>query len=298
MTASRESVIVVSLAVLSLCPVMAGAVFFPPPSTEALLAVPWCAQDSTPYPGSVVLTPQSPVLLAMSDLYNVSAEGEDGIGFQLDSPADFSGAWAATSPTNLTVTNVTSALCELGGSPSPGRLNGTFNITLFPGNYELRFDWLPGADIIAQATQPWKATFDRGLDVLQAPEQIALPAGAHAAWTITAPSSASRFFFEEEIATTSCNFELAMLPPAVYRAFAAGVGPLNGNGTDVLDHGVESTPGSTSPCGPYSGAAAYSWCENGPFNWTSGDVAVFYNGADYAVTFYPFAPLEVSYLIG
>jgi len=297
MTASRESFIVVGFAVLSLCLVVLGVALLPPPTTEVSLASPLCARNATAYPGSVVLTPQSPVLLPKFDRYNVSAGGAEGIGFQLDAPADFSGAWASTFPTYVFVMNVSSGECEVTFIPPPASPSGTINLTLFPGNYVVLFGWSPGADILLTVTQPWMVTFDRGLDVLQGPEQIALPANGHVAWTITAPSNVSRFFFEEAIATNSCNFELAVLSPAVYRAFVAGQGPLNGNGTDVLDRVVESTPGSTSSCGPSSGTID-SWCEAGPFNWTSGDVAVFYNGADYAATLYPFAPLEVSYLTG
>jgi len=286
---------VVVLAVVSLSPVLVGIALFPVPSTPAPLAAPLCSQYSGPYPDSVLLTPQSPVLLPKFDRSDVSALGSGGIGFELGAPADFSGTWNATSPTYVFVMNVSLAGCEpVIAWPRP-TLNGTFNITLFPGNYEVRFE--PGANIFLTATQPWMATFDRGLDVLQGPQQIPIPANGHVAWTLSAPSNASRFFFEDAMVTTSCDFELAMLPGAAYRAFAAGQGPLNGNGTDELDSVFTSSPGSTAPCAPPSGHV-YFWDKDGPFNWTSGDVAVFYNGADYAATLYPFAPFEVSYVIG
>lgn len=296
MKASREPVIVVALAVLSLCPVMAGIACFPAPVTEASLAPPSCVVD-TPYPGSVALTPPSPVLLSTSDQWNVSAEGGTGIGFQLRAPAEFSGAWVATAPTGVFVMNASSAQCIVTVTPPPAQLNGTFDMTLFPGDYVVGFEWSPGANIVVAPTQPWTATFDRGLDVLQGPEQITLPPNGHAAWTITAPSNASRFFLEDAMETNSCHFELAVVTQSVYRGFEAGQGPLNGTGTTVLTSVVGSVPGNSSPCGPSSGISQF-WCDSGPFGWTSGDVAVFYNEAGYAASLYAYAPLEISYNTG
>lgn len=296
MTARREPVIVVLLAVLSFGPVLWGMAFFPSSAPNASLAVPLCARDSTPYPGSVALTPQSPVLFPKLDRYNVSAEGAGGVGFQLGAPADFSGSWAATSPTSVFVINVSSGECVT-GPPPPPQLNETFNITLFPGNYVVLFRGNFGTNVVLTATQPWRATFDRGLDVLQGPEQIAVAPNGHAAWTVSAPGNASRFFIEYAMETTSCDFELAMLPPAAYRAFTAGRGPLNASGADVLELVVETTPEGTISCGPSSGTTFF-WWETGPFNWTSSDVVVFYNAADFTTTLYLYAPLEISYLAG
>ena len=294
MKSGREPVIVVAVAVLSLSPVMAAVASFPAPSSALSLAPPECVRTA-PYSGSVELTPGSSVLLPTSGQWNVSTEGR-GIGFQLNDPADFSGSWVSTSPTAVLILNVSRLGCIINGAPPPARLNGSFNGTLFPGNYVVLVVSFPDSDIVITATTPWMAAFDRGLDVLQSPAQVEIPDNGTAAWTLYTPADASRYFLEAAIGTNSCDFELAVLPSAVYRAFVTGQGPFNGSGTEVLEQVVTSSPGTTGPCGLPSGPT-YFWGDMGPYNWTSGDVVAFYNAADYGAVLYPFAPLEVSYLI-
>ena len=190
--------------------------------------------------------------------------------------------------------NASSAECIGTVIPPPAQLNGTFHVTLFPGDYVVRFEWSTEANIVVAPTEPWTATFDRGLDVLQDPEQITLPPNGHAAWTITAPINASRFFLEDAMETNSCHFELAVVTQSLYREFEAGQGLLNGTGATVLSSVFGSVPGSSSPCGPSWGITQF-WCDTGPFEWTSGDVAVFYNEAEYPASLYAYAPLEVAY---
>ena len=293
MAARREPVIVVTLAVLSLCPTMAGIMLFPSPSASPAggpLSLP-CPEISTPYPGSVNLTPQSPVLLPMLGRYYLTGSA---IGFHLAAPADFSGGWNATAPIDLFVLNFTTESCTMGPPIPPGQLNGTFNVALFPGNYVVRFEPAYGANHSIVATQPWVARFDRGLDVLQPPEQFTLPPDGHLAWPILAPSGASDFFLEAAMTTNSCNQEFAVLSAAHYNAFASDHAPLNGNGTAVLEGG--STPTLCSAV--WSGAVTSWWGDFGPYNWTSGDMVVFYNGANETATLYAFGPLEASYRTG
>ena len=288
MQATRDAGIVVCLVVLSLTPVMVGLLTFPTQSGRNPLAQ-FCPWNPSPYYNSVNLTPQSPVLLPGLDQHNA---GRGDIGFHLDASADFSGAWVATAPVDFGVGNLDAPLCGGGRAPGPAQLNGTFNISLFPGNYVMGFgySYVGGAPTIT-ATQPWMVTFDRTLEVLQSPKDIGLAPNGYAAWTISAPSDAARFFVEYGLVTSSCSFELAMLPPANYRAFVSGHGPLNAHGTEAILNLLGSS------CGLASGPAE-AWCETGPFNWTSSDVVVFFNGDGDGAGLNFFSPLEVSYLSG
>jgi len=282
----RERATVIALAVVSLCPVLAGIAYFPTPTTLGALN-PECPVSSTPWPGSVAITPQSPDLLPKLSQYNASG---GGIGFQLNAPADFSGSWGANSPIDLVLLNLNFVSCNLGPARVP-RLNGTFNLSLFPGNYVVQLTWPNSVPApLITATQPWVAEFDRGLDLLQVPEQFTLASGSHLAWALAAPNNASRFFLQGAIATNSCDFEFAVLPPAAYRAFASGQGPLNGTGADLIAQ-------SNGGCGPGANEEV-SWPGYGPLDWASGDVAVLYNAANYAAEFNVYAALEVSYLTG
>ena len=291
MQPTQEAVIVACLVVLSLSPVMVGLLAFPTQQPRDPLA-PLCPWNPSPYDNSVNLTPLTPVLLPRLDQYSV---GRGAIGFHLGSPADLSGAWNATAPITFGVENVSSAPCYNGPPQSISEVNGTFNFALFPGNYVIHLGWsFSGGTPTVTATQPWIATFDRGLDVLQTPEEIPLSSDGYSAWTVSAPNSASQFFVEYALVTDSCNFELAMLPPSTYRAFVSGQGPLNSNGTDVI---LSTHSPYGGQCGPSWGPAD-AWCETGPFNWTSRDVVVFFNEANYGVGLNLFTPLEVSYLTG
>jgi len=293
MQATRDAAIVGCLVVLALSPVMVGLLAFPTGVARDPLA-PFCPGNPSPYYNSVNLTSQSPVLLPELDRYGV-AKGP--IGFHLDAPADLSGAWNATAPISFGVGNVSAPPCLDTGLPGAGHLNGTFNITLFPGNYVIALGWsyYEGSPTVT-VTRAWVAAFDLGLDVLQTPKEIALAPHGYAAWTVSAPSRASHFFVEYALVTDSCSFELAMLPASAYRAFLSGQGPLNANGTEVIGPMPGGPP--AGPCGPNSGGVMEDICETGPYNWTSRDVVVFFNAADSGAGLNLFAPLEVSYLSG
>jgi hypothetical protein len=236
------------------------------------------------------LTPRSPVLEAKGQ--NLSAANET-IEFSVGRPADLHGSWTSTSPVYVGVFDF-SLFC--GTAPDPpipiGSLNGTINETLFPGVYILDFEWFGDhANSTWTATESIAASFDRGLDVLAGPGATTIASPGYAAWTITAPAQAYSYFLEWAMTTSSCNDELAVLPPRTFQAFESGLGPLNGNGTDVIE------TSSTSPCAAMSGTSTEVG-DLGPSNWSSGDVLVYFNGGGTVATLTLLAPLEASYRMG
>lgn len=92
------------------------------------------------------------------------------------------------------------------------------------------------------------------------------------------------------MATTACDYELAMLPPAAFQALQSGKGIPSGDGTELI------IAGYTNTCQVSSTPALFGPFVFGPSNWQSGDEVVFANQAGVAVTLDLLGPLEVSYL--
>lgn len=282
MTTRDEANLVVVLAVMAVSLVLVCVAVSPD-----LWSPPGCGPQVSQV--AALLTSQSPVLVAKGQ--NLPATNGP-IEFWLDKPADLHGSWASTSPAYLEVIDF-SLYCALGPSYPPipigGTLNGTINETLFPGIYILDFEWFGDhANSTWTATEPITASFDRGLDVLAGPGATLLESHGYTAWTISAPVSASSFFLAMEMTTSSCNDELAELPEVTFQAFESGRGPLNGNGTDVIE------ASSSSPCSP---SLATTVGVLGPLNWSTSDVLVYFNGGESTATLSLLAPLEVSYLV-
>lgn len=289
MAVSREPAIVVVLTCVMLLFVVLSIAVFPSPITPSA-TVSSC-------PGSVptatlhqTLSPQDPVLLPKCSGYPVSL---GSIAFTVRAPADLHGAWQATNPIAVAIFNATVATMPNYGWPPPiGSLNGSINLTLFPGEYEILFQaygaWRNTTWI---ATQTIHAVFDRGLDVLQGPENVPLSEAGYVAWPISSPANASEFFFESWMATTACDYEMVVAPNSVFVNFTSG-GPLLTTGTVLL------LSAYTNACTVSAEPTLFGPGVLGPLNLTSGDVVVFLNQAGAPASLSLLAPFEISYLLG
>jgi hypothetical protein len=189
--------------------------------------------------------------------------------------------------------NATLASLPWSGPPPLGSTNGTVDEVLFPGLYDVQiywYGWTPGAMWIA--TSPIRANFDRGLDILHGPGSFTLPPAAFEAWTISASQNSTDFELYGTMATTACNFELAVLSPPALLALQSGTGTLESNGSMLLE------AEHTSACIVGSSPTAFGPGVMGPFAWTSGDAVVFQNQAGASAELELIGPLEVSYVLG
>lgn len=290
MTANRPRVVVVA-ACAALAFVLAAVAVFSPPSNSS--SIPGCPGfTSSPAPATE-LTPADPVLLPRCDGYSIAS---GPIAFSIRAPVNLLGAWASTSPLEFAIFNTTVAAEPNFGWPCPCAVSsGSFNDTLFPGNYVIEFSTDGSPDMGGPlptwvATEPIMAVFDLGLDLLSGPQNLTLPADGYAAWPISAPNGSSGFTLEVTMATTACDYELAMLPPAAFQTLQSGKGIPSGNGTELI------IADYTNACQASSTPSLFGPFVFGPSNWQSGDEVVFANQAGVAVTLDLLGPLEVSYL--
>ena len=282
MTTKGEATIVVVSVTLSLSCVLACVAISPNLGNSEACA-PQVSQVVAP------LTSQNPVLMSKGQSLGGTDESME---FSVDRPAEFRGSWVSTSPAVVGISGM-SLFCggatPLGGPLPIGALNGTINETLFPGDHILYLEWMGNsANSTWTVTESFVVSFDRGLDLLAGPGSIPLAPQSYAAWTIVAPTHAFGFLLQWAVTTNSCNDELAVLSATTFQAFRLGVEPLNGNGTAVLGGS------STSPCG--SSGPATETAVFGPFNWSSGDVLVYFNGGERSATLTLLAPLDAVYL--
>ena len=238
------------------------------------------------------LTPQAPLLFDKGQ----SLGGADQfVWFSLDAPAELRGSWVSSSPSVVRVAVLglfcggPACLCDV---RAIGTLNGTINETLFPGYHILSFVWTGSStNSTWTVSKAFAATFDQGLDSLAGPGNISIASGSYASWTIQATPQASDFLLQWAGTTNSCHDELAELSARTFQAFSSGEGPLNGNGTQII---LENN--YTSACGSFPAITVIGAL--GPYNWTSGEVLVYYNAGESVETITLYAPLDVIYLAG
>jgi hypothetical protein len=291
MLTRREPVVVYAIIALSFSAVFAGLLVFPsPPSTPAMFAE--CSEPPSSFVPPSYLTPANPVLLPKCAQYSFYPPS---IVFSIDAPVDLRGSWVASAPMWLGVYNATVATGRY-GCPNPGgclALNGSLNLTLFPGTYAIAFS-SPGGETarpVLTVTQAFRADFDRGLSVLQLPGTSTLSAENFSSWRLSVPAGASSFWLDGSITTTGCSFILSILPPLVYQAFQSNRSEAYSPDALVVSSGWSAS----CPSPPVSRDVGPG--PTGPLNLTSGDILVFLNswGSTAQVTF--LAPIELSYLM-
>jgi hypothetical protein len=227
-----------------------------------------CSQASTSPSPPLNLTPENPVLLLEGATYPT---GQGNLFFCIDAPVELLGSWVASAPLALAVFSLPFGLTTW---PAPGDFvsHGSLNVTLFPGTFAIVFvsGQGGGAAPVLTATQSIHADFDLVLTALQEPEVTGLPASGYLAWPLSTPLGESTAWLNGSIFTTSCSFEMAILPGAVFQAFQTNQSAIHSSSAlEIL--GVVSTC-SASPVSQNSGLGTA-----GPFSVAPGDMLVFLN---------------------
>lgn len=233
------------------------------------------------------LSPPSPVLLPRCGEYQ---PGVKTAQFSLADPAVLEGAWVSSTPVAVAVFN--DSYFPIYGWPCPGCLStsGTLNETLFPGAYWLAVAWAGHVTLIA--TQPFEANFDMGLEVIQSPENISVPADGIAAWNVSVPGVATQTYLEAPMSTTSCDSLVAILPATTLATVELG----KGNNTSI-DQGVVIGGGSALPCNAPDSLSLTGTLFIGPLNISPGEDLAFLNLAGFPVELLITDPVEVAYTL-
>ncbi|HXQ78841.1 MAG: hypothetical protein WB788_02400 [Thermoplasmata archaeon] len=280
MTDRREPMVVCVTVVLALSFVLLGLLVS---ESQACPAFP---SSSSP---SLHVTAANPVVLPRGGEYSPCSMS---FSFSITAPADLHGSWVASGPVAVAVFNTSNTGPNFGW-PDPGayQLNGSLNLTLFPGTYAIEIDStdVSGRGSILTVTQAFTAEFDRGLSLVQLPFVGNVGASNYSAWPLLFPPGASSVWLEASIATTSCNFVTAILSPSLYQEFQTDRSAIDSPSALSLIHE------QLSPCSVGT-SNAFPYAALGPLNVSSGDMLVFYNAGGGTSELMVLAPIEVSYL--
>lgn len=242
-----------------------------------------------PTPGPPLqISPAHPIVIPQGTEFSVCVQS---FIFSVTAPVDLHGSWVASSPVSLAVFNLSYTGPYLSW-PNPGsaHVNGTLNVTLFPGTYaiEILGGTVQGPEPVWTAIQPITAEFDRGLVVVQQPTTTNISAGNYAAWQLTWPPGGSSVHLALGIATNACNFEAAILPPSIFHDFQSNRDAINSPGAVTL-FGWAGSSCSATPTSIGLGPI-------GPLNISSGDTLVLFNAQESTAQLVVLDPIELSYL--
>jgi hypothetical protein len=194
----------------------------------------------------------------------------------------------------VAIINVSSPNGPNWGWPNPGSFveNGTFNITLFPGNYAVVLGgggWT-GGNAVMTVTEPFEASFDRDVHVVTSTGNVTIPGSGIFGWPIPLPSGASSVYIESYLATTSCDYEVDLAPNTLYQSVMSNNSPVNSLENWLI------TGGAGLPCTGQVTDTPVGLGTFGPMNLTNETAIVFQNFATFPVVLSVWAPVEVSYL--
>ncbi len=280
MTDRREPMVVCVTVVLALSFVLLGLLVV---QSQACPAFP------SSFGSPLEVSAANPVVLPQGVEYSLCSRS---VSFSIHAPANLHGSWVASGPVALAVFNTSSAGPNFDrADPGSYVLNGSLNLTLFPGTYaiEMLSGFVQGRESLLTVTQAFTAEFDRGLSVVQLPFAGTVGAGNYSDGPLLFPPGVSSLWLEASIITTSCNFVTAILSLSLYQAFQTDRSVIDSPGALSLVHE------QLSPCSVGT-SNAFPYTALGPLNVSSGDMLVFFNAAGGTAELIVLAPIEVSYL--
>jgi len=137
------------------------------------------------------------------------------------------------------------------------------------------------------ATQAISAEFDMGLDVLQAPGNLSVPANGYLPWPLPTGPGTADIWLHAIYASSSCSYRLALLSSALYQTFQTNRSAIYSPSAIAIT-GLNSTP-----CTNSTEIRGSGFFNGGPYDLTPGETLVFFNGGPYGSVFAVFDSIEM-----
>jgi hypothetical protein len=203
--------------------------------------------------------------------------------FTINESVTLDGSWNATEPTDaVVIAQNVSWTCHY---MSCGQRTQTFNLTLFPGSYDLFFTLDPWVNnTTVTITQPVEILFDRVAVLLQPSGSSVIGPMRYLSWNFSIPPSSSRvdFYSDNNVST---GFYVGLMNEAQWESFKENQSAFNWS---TLSWGMWSNGGETGPLfftsGQSFGAGEYT--------------LVFYNPNPYRSVLQFLTPLYLAYTPG